>query len=268
MAVQLRPAGAGRDLSRRGPWRGPAFEVRVLGDFEVRRGGVALLLPESTRRLVALLALLAHPVRRKRAAGILWPDKDDDRANANLRSCLWRLGQVAPGLVHAAGDPLELVAGVRVDLVELSALANRLDSDVPVDTHIDATVCCGDLLPDFDDEFIEEHREFVRQLRLRTLEGLSRRLLLAGDFGAALKLALLAVSQAPMRESAHQLVLECHLAEGNASEALRHYGALKNTLWHELGIRPTERMRTTMAPLHRRDDPSERATELRPRGTA
>ena len=58
---------------------------------------------------------------------------------------------------------------------------------------------------------------------------------------------LLAVSQAPLRESAHQLVLESHLAEGNISEALRHYHSLSQSLWRELGIRPSEQMRSSMA---------------------
>lgn len=51
-----------------------------------------------------------------------------------------------------------------------------------------------------------------------------------------------------MRETTHQLVLEIHLAEGNVSEALRHYRVLKNTLWQELGIRPSDRLRETIAP--------------------
>lgn len=253
MTIPLRPGPGGRSGPR--GVGGPAFTVSVLGDFQVTRRGAPVDLPESTWRLVALLAVAGHGLRRARVAVQLWPDKEDERAQANLRSCLYRLRQLLPGFLATACDPLALGAGVRVDLADLNALATRLDAGLPVDlAGVDPALCCADLLPEFYDDFVEDQRELVRQLRLRTLERLARRLREAEDYDAALRLALLAVSQAPMRESAHQLVLEIHLAEGNTSEALRHYQALKNMLWQELGIRPTERMRATMAPWSRTDD--------------
>ena len=234
---------------------GAGFCVRVLGDFELTRRGEPVVLPDSTGRLVALLAVVGHPVRRHRLAAELWPDRDDERAQANLRSSLWRLRQVAPGLLDPAADPVGFTVGVVVDLAELTDLAQRLEAGLPVDvTAFSPTLCCADLLPDCYDDFVDDQRELVRQLRLRTLERLARLLREAGDYGPALRLALLAVSQAPLRESAHQLVLEIHLAEGNTSEALRHYQGLKDLLWQELGIRPSDRMRATMAPWVRTDD--------------
>lgn len=239
------PAGAPAVRSTLG---GALFLVQVLGDFRVTRRGIPILLPESTWRFIALLATAGRPVRRHRAAAQLWPDKAEDRAHANLRSCLWRLRQAAPSLVGPSGDPLALGPGVRVDLAELHSLASRLEAGAAVDPEsMDPSLCCADLLPDFYDDFVDEQRELVRQQRLRTLELVSRRLLASGDHGGSLRYALLAVSQAPLRESAHQLVLESHLAEGNISEALRHYHSLSQMLWRELGIRPSEQMRSSMA---------------------
>lgn len=245
MAAAVRLA---RDPRTRGDSR-VAWTVQVLGDFAVsgRRGPV--LLPESTWRLVALLALVLQPMRRTRVAGTLWGGKDEEHAQATLRSTLWRLNQVTPGLVESDGHTLRLSTGVRVDLADLHELAARLELNVPVDpATVDARLCCADLLPDWYDGFVDDHRELVRQVRLRALESLARRLSEQDQWGAALRLALLAVEQAPMRETTHQLVLEIHLAEGNVSEALRHYRVLKNTLWQELGIRPSDRLRETIAP--------------------
>lgn len=228
---------------------GRGWSVRMLGGFSVtgRTGVVAL--PESTWRLVALLALAQQPMLRSRVAGTLWGDKDEEHAQASLRSVLWRLNQATPGLVESDGRTLRLAAGTPVDLTDLHELAARLERQLPFDPDaIDATMCCADLLPDWDDAFIDDHRELVRQLRLRTLESVARRLCETGQWGPALRLALLAVRQAPMRESAHQVVLEIHLAEGNVSEALRHYRALTETLWEELGIRPSDRLRGIVAP--------------------
>lgn len=251
MATKRQAPDAGRGIPRRGVGT-PTWRVHVLGDFRVDDRGGPVALPESTCRLVALLAIGGRPLRRVRAAVQLWPDKDEERAQANLRSSLWRLRQATPGLVHCDGDRLGFGDSVRVDLADLLSLAERLeDSDPCPPAAGDVDLCCADLLPDWYDDFVDEQRELVRQLRLRTLELLGRRLKETGHCGSALRLALTAVAQAPMRESAHQLVLEIHLAEGNASEALRHYQSLKTMLWQELGIRPSERMRATMAPWAR-----------------
>lgn len=225
------------------------FRVQVLGDFEVTDRGRPVKLPTSTWRLVALLAISGR-VRRSRAALDLWPDRDDERAQANLRSTLWRLGQVAPGLVDCCSPYLDVGPSVTIDLAELMETSVRLsDQAAVVDLDgIDVHQLCSELLPDWYEDFIDEQRERVRQVRLHTLEVLGRRLKHAGEFARAMEVALAAVSQAPLRETSHQLVMEIHLAEGNVSEAIRHYHALRSTLKSQLGIPPSEVIRSTMAP--------------------
>lgn len=228
--------------------------VQVLGGFSVsgRRGPITL--PESTWRLIVLLALAQQPLRRSRIAGMLWGDKDEEHAQASLRSTLWRVNQVAVGLVKADGNYLQLSMSVEVDLAELQRLSTQLDTDDAVDPGaVDPRLCCADLLPDWYDGFVDDQRELIRQLRLRTLETLARRLCEQNNWSTALRVALIAVSQAPLRETAHQIILEIHIAEGNVSEALRHYMLLKNTLWQELGIQPCARLRSTIAPHVRSD---------------
>ena len=242
------PAIEGRARSA-SPASRHVFRIQVLGDFEVTDHGRPVKLPTSTWRLVALLAISGR-VRRARAAADLWPDRDEERAQANLRSTLWRLGQVAPGLVGCASPYLEVGETVRIDLAELMETSMRLtDQAAVVDLDsIDIQQLCCELLPDWYEDFIDEQRERVRQVRLHTLEVLGRRLKHAGEFSRAMEVALSAVSQAPLRETSHQLVMEIHLAEGNVSEAIRHYYALKTTLKAQLGIPPSEVIRSTMAP--------------------
>lgn len=243
MTTSIKSAGSARTRPSAG------WLVQVLGGFGVvgRRGPVPL--SESCGKVVALLGLAREPLRRSRVGGALWADKDEEHAQSILRSTLWRINQVCPGLVEADGPRLALGADVRVDLDDLQDLAAQFDRGDQVDVRaVDTRLCCFDLLPDWEDAFVEDQRELVRQLRLRTLEAIARRLAEDGHFGPGLRLALTAVGQAPLRESSHLLVLEIHVAEGNVSEALRHYQVLKNALWEELGIRPSERLRSTMAP--------------------
>ena len=200
--------------------------------------------------MVALVALAGRPVLRSRVAYELWSDKDEPRAQANLRSALWRLRQAHPGLVAGTAAHLYLARTVRVDLDEFNDLARRLASeDEPVDVAlIDPELFCRELLPDWTDEFVELERERIRQLRLHTLEALAARLVRLGTLNQALQVALTAVAAAPLRETAHKLVIEVHLAEGNISEALRHYRILTRVLRRELGVAPSPAIRDLIAP--------------------
>lgn len=232
-----------------GPRTGPRanWSVRVLGEFAVAGRYGPVVLPESTWRLVALLALTSQPMRRARVAGILWGEKDDGHAQASLRSALWRLGQAASGLVVAEQHILHLAPDVHVDVHDLRDLAARLEHGDRIEpSELDVRLCCADLLPDWYDDFVEDEREPIRQLRLRALETVARRLAERRQFGEALELAMLALVQAPLRETTHRLVLEIHLAEGNVSEAMRHYRHAESMLRRELGIEPSEQLRSVL----------------------
>lgn len=58
----------------------------------------------------------------------------------------------------------------------------------------------------------------------------------------AIEVGLAAVHNEPLRESAHRAVISVHLAEGNRSEALRHYAYYRQLVNDELGIEPSTRM--------------------------
>jgi DNA-binding SARP family transcriptional activator len=57
------------------------------------------------------------------------------------------------------------------------------------------------------------------------------------------------VSGEPLRESAHRAVIEVHLAEGNPGEALRQYDLYRRLLRVELGLSPSQAIRSLVAHL-------------------
>ena len=69
------------------------LEIRILGQFELRREGAIVQLPSRpAQSLLAYLALSAGTAhRREKLAGLLWPDSDDDNARNSLRHALWRI---------------------------------------------------------------------------------------------------------------------------------------------------------------------------------
>ena len=73
--------------------------LHLLHGFTLRVGWRPVQLMWSSQRLVALLALREQPPSRAYVAGTLWPETTDTRANANLRSSLWRVQRACGTLV-------------------------------------------------------------------------------------------------------------------------------------------------------------------------
>ncbi|MGY1690619.1 AfsR/SARP family transcriptional regulator [Geodermatophilus sp. SYSU D01105] len=199
-------------------------------------------LPRGIQRLVAHLCLSARP-QRAAIAGILWPDVPEGHAQGSLRSALWRLQKVAPGLVETSGGSLSLAHGVRVDVRELDDWARQVqDPRSCGEMDLPDVGLSGELLPGWYDDWVLLERERLRQVRMHALEAVARRLADVGRYGDALQAGYAAMRAEPLRESAHRIVIRLHLAEGNVCEALRAYEQFRQLLADELGIQPSEHM--------------------------
>jgi DNA-binding SARP family transcriptional activator len=205
----------------------------------------------TAQRLLAFLALQERPLLRVYVAGCLWPDAPEERANANLRTTLWRVHQPGCHLVDASDQHLQLSSAVVVDAREVSQLARRLLDGSTSAKTADCSVLylAGDLLKDWYDDWVLIERERIRQLRLHALELVCERMIEVGNYGQAVEAGLAAVQAEPLRESAHRAVIRAHLAEGNHSEALQQYAACKRILMNELGIGPSGRMEELLRPV-------------------
>jgi DNA-binding SARP family transcriptional activator len=229
--------------------------LRLLNGFEVTRHDRVIALPMSAQRLVAFLALSHRLALRGYVAGTLWPEASEAHAGASLRSSLWRLHQSRLDLVRTTRRQLGLAPGVRVDVRVMADQARRLiDPDAECrPSDFDLELLSGDLLPDWYEEWVAVEREGIRQLRLHGLEAMSRRLTEMGHYGEAIQAALAAVSEEPLRESAHIALIQAHLAEGNAAEAIRHYSSYRRTLFDELGVDPSPAMEGLLDQFRVRD---------------
>ncbi|MGY1679260.1 AfsR/SARP family transcriptional regulator [Geodermatophilus sp. SYSU D01176] len=229
------------------PDRRPAPRVGLLDGFSLESAGRGSRagrddVPPGVQRVVAFVCFAGRP-GRSAVAGQLWGDVPEDQAQASLRSALWRLGRVAPGLLDTAGGALALAPGVHVDVRELIAWAAAVrDPRTPLD---DLTLLPpdlqGDLLPRWHDDWVLIERERLRQLRLYALETLGARLAAAGRPAEAVEAAHFAVRSEPLRESAHRLLVRVHLAEGDVAAAVRTYQHFRTMLRDELGLDPTDR---------------------------
>lgn len=225
---------------------GSTVQLRVMRCFELRVDRVGVTLPVNVERVLAFLAVQERPQLRRHVATVLWMDTTEERAAANLRNALWRARQVLGGSLVADKSHLALSPEVDIDLRHLLSQAHSLIRPTTELTECDTdpTVMLGDLLPDWDEEWIEAERERVRQVRVHALEGLCEKLCGAGRNGEAVDVGQMAVSAGPLRESAQRLLVSAHLAEGNVSEARRQFDRYRALLWDELGIEPSWELRT------------------------
>jgi DNA-binding SARP family transcriptional activator len=229
--------------------------ITLLDGFSMHLGGVAQRhlaedLPRAVQRLVAHLCLSGRPPRAV-IAGRLWPDVPEHHAYGSLRSALWRLQRVAPGLVNTSGAVLHLAPEVRVDVQELGEWAQRVTDPRRGLANVDVpdTGLSGELLPGWYEDWVLLERERLRQLRMHALEQVACRLAEVGRHAEALQAAYAAVRAEPLRESAHRVVVRVHLAEGNLVEALRSYEQFRIVLADELGVLPSEQMACLVRPF-------------------
>ncbi|MFD0068944.1 BTAD domain-containing putative transcriptional regulator [Streptomyces sp. NPDC127574] len=194
------------------------------------------------QRLVAFLALQHGPTSRATASGTLWPDAPSRHAAHRLRSALWRLPLTPSGpLVEHGSNALSLTSGLLIDtrlLEQQAAALSATTASEPVDIP-SAELLRSELLPEWDEEWLLSAREWLRQVRLRSLERLCALHCKNGRLDLALEAGMAAIECEPLRESAHRVVVMVHLADGNSAEALRQYD-LYRTLMAPLLSRPMD----------------------------
>lgn len=220
--------------------------LHLLGRPHVTRAGRRQSLGDGGCRVLAYLALKPGEHDRGTVTAALWPDASDGHASGNLRTALWRLGQIGSDLVEAAGRTVALGSRVVVDTRLVADWADRLIADRPAEGDLSVDALRGvdrTLLPGWMDEWVTSERERHRQRVLHALERLSTALTSLGRYAEAIDAALLAIKQDPLRESARRALCAAHLAEGNWIEARTVYVEYRQIVGDELGVAPSASFR-------------------------
>jgi DNA-binding SARP family transcriptional activator/TolB-like protein len=246
------------------------LHVRLLGGFECRSAkGDAIVFP--TRKVRALFAYLAadqgQPRRREKLAGLLWADRAEAQARADLRKSLSRLRQALPeaarhGLV-ADGEQVAL----RPDLIEVDlALFERSAVDgTPETLERAATLYRGPLLEGLADcgeqfdAWLATERRRVDEILQQTLRRLLDHYVVTGAIDRAIQIALRLLAFDPLQESVHRTLIRLYMYQDRVGSALDQYRRCRAVLAEELGIEPspeTERLRAELLKLVPKDGES------------
>lgn len=228
---------------------GAHARLSLLGSFRIGEATRPVGLPLPAQRLVAYLAIHGGRHRRDALAEWLWPGRARDLARLSLRQAVYHERRAAHGLIRVTRAELWLAPAVAVDLHQVVARLRRLltrDSE-PVD-EVDESDLVNDLLPGWDDEWLEAERERFRTLRLHGLEVLSERWLRHGHWARAMGAALAVIEVDPFRESAHALLIRAHLGQHNLASAFRVLDSYRELLRRELGLEPSPELTRLLFP--------------------
>src|SRR5215813_1223306 len=216
------------------------LQLRLLGGFDLQAGpGQAV--PIRLKKAQALLAYLAcHPGQscpRDKLATLLWPERDDRQARANLRKVLFvlrpRLSLVPPSL-RLDEDTVTLdSAALDVDVLAFQRLARRADPEA-LQQAVD--LYGGDLLEGLGvteapfEEWLVAERERLRELALETLAKLLADQTKSEESGAAVATALRLLALDPLQEAVHRALMRLYVRDGRRDAALRQYQSCVDTL--------------------------------------
>jgi DNA-binding SARP family transcriptional activator len=223
--------------------------IQLLGGFELTVDETVVRVGRPSQKVLAFVTLARRRCSRLSVCSALWPDIDERRAFANLRCAIWKLGPLAGVLLDVDHESV----GLRKDVMtDISAFAQRVaDSPANLERYLaigstDALLRL-DLLPDWFDDWVLFERERIGQQRLHLLEVVSVELSRQGRHREAIDAALLAVQADPLRESAHHVLIDAHLHEGNIGLAAAQLQRYERILFEEFNLSSAPKLRERIA---------------------
>jgi DNA-binding SARP family transcriptional activator/tetratricopeptide (TPR) repeat protein len=234
------------------------LSLSLLGPFQVKLHGEPATGFESSkvRALLAYLAIEAsQPHLRSVLAGLLWPDRPDSAAFANLRNALANLRtaigdrDATPPYLQITHETIQfnLASDHWLDVAAFRALADTTAADRRAHEQLEEAVALyrGDLLagftvrgsPEFENWALLVRERLQRQV-LDALQRLAAHYESNGEAERGCEIAWRWVELAPWEERAHRCLMRLLARSGQRSAALAQYQACCQMLVTELGVEP------------------------------
>lgn len=221
--------------------RSTVLRLHLLGGFRIESAGHTLALP--TRKMESLLAYLAlhpGPFPRTKLAQIIWCDSSPEQARNSLRNALPALRRcVGEDFLIIDRETVQIAPTAWVDAIEFRARADAfLTAPSARVEDFEPRLYSGDLLRDFDEDWIVPEREHYRQLYLESLLKLTQMARAQSDYARAIECAQQVLENDPANEHAHQHLMFAQMALGNRDAALAQYETCCRALQTELDVEP------------------------------
>lgn len=238
-------AGSGAAVTLLG--RGGRLSVRLLGGFELRRGGQRLA-PPPGRPATAVRAVAAAGGRlhAEELIEALWPDAGRDTGRNRLKNLLSRLRAAVGDVLVRDGDAIALAAESESDAGRFEHEARQAVSSLAAGDRLNAATLArsavdryrGDLLPeDPYESWAAEPRERLRLLYLELLDLLAGQAEASGEADEAARLLQRAIDAEPYDERRYARLAALLAGQGRSGSAeavLRRARAMLD----DLGLAP------------------------------
>lgn len=239
----------------------PLLSLTLFGLFEARYDGRPLtgFATDKIRALFAYLAIESgKPHRRETLAALLWPDYPDETARSNLRKSLYRLRQTLQEADSALPD--RLISQSR-QTITLNPEALDLDTDhfnqlirasksdadplalfIQIGELYQGELLKGISIPDAYafEEWLTIQREVFHQSAVDSLTRLITLYESRNDPDSILATAVRLLALDPWHERTHRQIMRAHRQKGNRPGAIAQYNELKDILYRELGVEPSQ----------------------------
>ncbi len=230
----------------------PALRIHLCGPLVVERDGqrVDRDLPGRQGQLVfAYLTCNRHrPIRRAELIDAVWPEPPaavDSALNALVSKLRRVLGS---NTVEGRSTVQVRLGNAWVDIESAAEAVHRAESAVAVGdwgrawgpSLVALFTAQREFLPGHDTSWVDQERARLHDIHLRALETYATCCVEIGgtELAAGVRAGRELVRLAPLRESAHQVLMRALASQGNVAEALRVYTNLCATLRDELGVAP------------------------------
>ena len=237
------------------------FELSLLGTVAIALNGepVSGQVPAKSLALLCYLAVTGQPYSREKLAGLLWGDKPQAKANANLRKSLSTLRKLSEDALIITRQTVTFNRDCDYWL-DVQAFESALAKEDPAPQALpplrDAVdLYRGEFLEGFSvrqavafEEWVLAERERLRQLAIQALHRLSEAYTAQGEYPAAVEYTNRLLALEPWQEEAHRQLMTLLDRSGQHSAALAQYETCRQILAEELGVEP---LPETQALYHR-----------------
>jgi DNA-binding SARP family transcriptional activator len=225
----------------------PCLEIRLLGELQLvlDHHPIDQDMGLRARELAAFLALFPDVLhRREKLMAILWPEKDTERASANLRRALFllrqALGEAATEVLSVTDTAIGLrSAAARVDRWEIERALIEAENGSPQSGVEVLESYDGDLMGEAPPDWAYLERETLRRRVLAAGMTGVRASQAAGGPAAALVACRRLLAIDPFHEAAHAMAIALLDELGDRSAALAQYELCRELLARELGVTPS-----------------------------
>ncbi|HET6444880.1 MAG TPA: AAA family ATPase, partial [candidate division Zixibacteria bacterium] len=170
---------------------------------------------------------------------MFWGDRPDQRARRSLATALWQIRRCFPDKSFIQADvhtvQFTFPGPLQLDVETFESAVSLTDVQ---SLHMAVLLYRGDFLDDFFDEWVIDERYRLQSHFLGALTRLMRLHETTGAYEATLETAARLLTNDPLREEAHRVVMRAYSFLGQRNSALKQYANCRKIIAEELGVEP------------------------------